>query len=303
MSDETNKTKGSEANLNGIYAAALTPMSRDGSEIAPGCIGPLMDYMDVKGLDGVLVLGTTGEFSSLTFDEKKVVIAEAGSTRGNLKLIVGCSSTSLPETLELVKLAEKKKADAVIITPPFYFKAAPARGIEAYFETVLKSCDCKVLLYHIPANTGIGLERQMLERLSRYENFWGIKDTGGKLQETSKYLGQAPGKVLLGSDQLLLSGLKIGIHGAITACANIIPELVTKIYKGYRNGQDMESDQKSLTEFKKSLGTIPMHSALKSITRLRGIDIGGVRLPLATLGQNDEDFVHSLALRYNLVDI
>lgn len=279
--------------LSGVFVASVTPMTRGGDSVDYGCIGALLNYFESKKLDGVVTLGSTGEFSSLSSDEKTRVIAECASTKGRMKMIVGCGSSSLAETLDLAALAAKKNADAILVPPPFYFRTAPAAGIERFFEIVLERAECPVLLYHVPSVTGIGIDGPMLERLARFKTLWGIKDTGGKLKETRAYLEHTPGGVLLGSDSLMLDGLKLGVQGTISACANVVPELLVKIHE-----TRAETYQSRLTEVRNALRQFPSHAALKRWLSFRGVEAGFVRPPLVDLSPDEVEHLRIVAVRY-----
>lgn len=277
--------------LSGAYAAALTPLSADGMVVSPGGVGPLLGHLEAGGLDGVLVLGTTGEAPSLTFEEKKEIIAEAAATHGRMKLLVGCGSCSLVETLQLVAFAARKQADAVLVPPPFYYRNVSLRGIEEYFAAVLDAAELPVLLYHIPSHTGIPLDRGTLTRLSSKPRLWGVKDSGGKLSDTSRFLAAPPGRVLLGADSQILSGLKLGAQGVISACANILPETVSDIWRKYRAGENAEALQETVAALREKLRQVPIYAAMKFLLREKGIDCGGVRLPLGQLTEEQEEML------------
>lgn len=274
----------------GVYAAAVTPMAKGGESVDIGGVGPLLDYLARRGITGILTLGTTGEFASLSLHEKLELIAESASTRGPLKLIVGCGSPALPETLELMETAARRGATAVLVPPPFYFRNASAKGIENWFNIVLERSNLPVILYHIPAMTALPLDRKMLERLAeKHSNLWGIKDSGGKIQETCRYIAGKPGKVLLGSDSSALAGLQAGAVGLITACANIVPELISRIYARYIKGEIPEDDATRLADIRTFLRQFPLHASLKFWLKCQGIQVGDVRPPLLTLSSQEED--------------
>jgi len=286
--------------LNGAFCATVTPMTKDGERILPENIGPLFHYFSTSGLDGILLLGSTGEGASLSLEEKKVLIDEASSCRGGLKLILGCITTSMSELMELVQLGKKKNATALLIPPPFYYKSVTEEGIEKYFEYVLERSEVPILLYNIPSNTGISLSRGMLERLSRFDTLYGIKESSGKIQETSKYLLTKPKRILLGSDMNLLRGLELGVEGIISACANVVPELVVNIRKGYLSGKEVTILQKRLSEVRKALGQIPFLAGLKRWMKFRDIEVGGIRLPYYSLTKEEQGKILLIASKYNI---
>jgi 4-hydroxy-tetrahydrodipicolinate synthase len=291
--------RGSTREISGVYCATVTPMSERGESVNLSCIGPMLAHLGSRGIDGFVPLGTTGEFASLSFGEKTEVLAESAATKSGLRMIVGCGSSSLRETFDLVALAAKKGADGVLVPPPFYFRNASEAGIEDFFCRVLERAEIPVLIYHVPLLTGIPIERKMLERLAaRFPQLWGIKDTGGKIQDTNRYLAAKPGRVLLGSDSTMLAGLAAGVQGTISACANVVPELVSIIYARHRKREDADRLQDRLTSVRNSLKSLPFHSALKRWLRFQGIDAGDVRPPLQNLTSAEDDSLRQIAKLY-----
>ncbi len=276
--------------LDGVHAAVVTPLAAGGDKLAPGAVGPLLDHLAKRGLHGVLCLGSTGEFASLAHREKLELIAEVAATRGNLRVIVGCGATSLVETRELVDAAAKKNADAVLVPPPYYYRNASASGIEAWFDAVLDFTPLPVLLYHIPSLTGFALDRKMLERLSgRHANLLGIKDSGGKMQETNRYLASKPHRVFVGSDTCALAGLQAGASGLISACANVVPSLMRELYDSWKRGENAENLMNSLLEVRTFLRQYPLQAALKHWLTVTGVQAGETRVPLQILTASDSD--------------
>lgn len=284
--------------LAGLYVASVTPLSDDGATLDLGAIGPLLDHFGRRGLKGLLALGSTGEFSSLSLEERRAVLSEIFSAKAGMKVIVGCGGSALPDVLDLLSLAAKKGAVAALVPPPFYYRTASAEGLERFFRAILEAAEIPVILYHVPALTGIPIDRKMLERLASFPALWGIKDTGGKMQETVRYLSHPPARVMLGSDTLLETGLKAGIQGSISACANIVPDIVSSIMKSYNQGVEMSGAQKKLTKIREYIRNYPFHASLKHWLRLNGIKTGGVRVPLIPLSVQESDNIAKIRLNY-----
>lgn len=283
--------------IDGVHAALVTPFSTGGENLAAGAVGPLLDRLAKRGLHGIAILGTTGEFASVTHREKLELIAEASATRGPLRLIVGCGSCSLPETLELVEAAARKGADAVLVPPPFYYRNASAVGLERWFDAVLERASLPVILYHIPALTGVPLDRKMLERLAdRHPALWGLKDSGGKMQETNRFLASKPKRLFMGSDALALPGLQAGARGLISACANVVPGLVRALYDTSKRGEDADIAMKSLLEVRTFLRQYPLQASIKYWLTINGIPAGDIRPPLQYLSASDMDEINKFAL-------
>ncbi|RMH56639.1 MAG: dihydrodipicolinate synthase family protein [Candidatus Hydrogenedentota bacterium] len=277
-----------------LITALLTPFDEDGNVIQ-GALGPYLSFLEERGIDGVLVLGSTGEFPSLTFDEKCSILDEVMMCRAGLKVIAGCGSTALWESLALAEYARRKGADALLLPPPYYFRTIKDDGLERFFASFLEEAGLPVILYHVPMYTAIPLSRPLLERLTRFESLWGIKDTGGNLRQTARYLAAPPGRVLLGSDTMILSGLKLGVQGIISAGANIQGTRIREIIEKYEEDESAAAVlQKRVALVKERLKILPTAAAMKYWLTLEGIPLGTVRPPLMPLSKEQKNYVRGL---------
>ena len=122
-----------------VVPAAVTPFSLGGAELQLDFIPQHMAYLEHRGADGLLTLGTNGEGVSLSMQERKDVIDAVLTHRGRLQIFAGTGCAALPETVELSRYAIERGVDAVMIVPPFYFKSIETPGLIAYYEAVLSA--------------------------------------------------------------------------------------------------------------------------------------------------------------------
>ena len=217
-----------------VVPATVTPMSEGGERLLLDWIPQHLAYLEHRGADGVVALGTTGEGVSLSLQERKQVIDAVVTHRGRLFVMFGTGCASLPETIGLSRYAIERGADAVMIVPPFYFKDVDVEGLIAYYQAVLAALppERKVILYNIPDTSGVEISDELVDALlERFpERLLGIKDTSGRLERTRRYVERYPRlAVYNGNDAALSEAAALGVTGAISAVANVFPDLVASV--------------------------------------------------------------------------
>lgn len=277
-------------NYRGIICAMITPLDEE-QNINKKATYELIDYLINKGVSGLFILGTNGEFHVLSDDEKvefaKTVI---DYTNKRVSVFVGVGGNSTREVISLAKQMESIGADALSIITP-YFVPPTQRELIEHYKAIAESVSLPIMMYNMPGKTGINIEPESVNELADVKNIVGIKDSSGKLDNIKAYIEIAKEKdfaVFSGSDSLILETLKAGGQGAVAATANFLAGIDVSIYNNFVNG-DLESAKKaqdSIEELRRilKLGTIP--SVIKKTVVLNGINVGPARLPVSEL--NDE---------------
>src|SRR5262244_4393959 len=137
-----------------FWVAASTPCGKD-LKFDEELYKDVLAYLKSNGADGVVVLGTTGEFPSFSVAERKKIAETAFKHRNGLNIIVSPGTANFPETLELSKHAEENAADGLLVVPPFYYKHPRPDGLIRYFSMLFESVKIPINLYHIPFATGV----------------------------------------------------------------------------------------------------------------------------------------------------
>lgn len=267
----------------GIIPAMVTPFDGNGrlhEEVARQMIRRLLQ----AGAHGIFVLGTNGEFFAMTDDEKvELVRIAADEIAGKIPLYAGAGSITTSETVSLSRQLEVAGADALSIITP-YFVPVNQSEIYEHFAAVAGSTDLPIVLYNIPARTGVMLEAGTVASLSQIPNIVGVKDSSGNFEHMLQLIQQTDNdfSVLAGTDAFILSVLMAGGSGAIAASANIAPETVVSIYNDWQAGQLTEAAkaQADIAVVRKLMqfGTIP--AGLKEVMNQLGIGVGSPRLPV-----------------------
>ncbi len=225
--------------LNGIFPPIPTSF-RENGELAAAEMQDNLSKLAEYDLAGFLVLGSNGEMIHLSDAEKREVyrISRSAIPSGKL-MIAGTGGQSTRQTLELSLAAADEGADAVLILHPYYYKGQMNQGaLVEHYHTVADRCGVPVIIYNMPANTGMDLESSQILAIAEHPNIIGVKDSGGNLTKMGAILSAAkPGfQVLAGSAGFLLPALSIGACGGILALANIAPQACIDLYRAFMSG-------------------------------------------------------------------
>ena len=172
------KVAGPAGDKGKFYVAACTPCDKN-LKFDEGAYKDMMAYFKDQGADGVVVLGTTGEYPSFSVAERKKIAETALKHRNGLLIIVSPGTPNFPETIELSQHAAANGADGLLIIPPFYYKNPPLAGLTKYYSLIFDQVKIPINLYHIPGTSAVPDQPELLHSLEHYPNLAGIKDSNG----------------------------------------------------------------------------------------------------------------------------
>jgi dihydrodipicolinate synthase/N-acetylneuraminate lyase len=264
--------------LRGALAAAVTPL-RDGAFDA-AAVGPYVDFLAGHGLDGALVLGTTGEGVLFSTEERKqVATAFVEAARGRLQVAVHCGAQTTRDTVLLAEHAVAVGADAVAVIAPPYF-ALDEPELLAHFETAARaSSPLPFYLYEFEARSGYAIPLRVIELLrERAPNLAGMKVSDSPWERLEPYLLEGL-DVFVGAEGLLERGLAAGAAGAVSGLAASFPDAVVLLVRG----PSAEAGERA-SVLRAELQRFPFHAASKTVLGLRGVPVAPeVRAPLRGL--------------------
>jgi len=275
--------------LEGVIAAPLTLFNKDGS-IDFSEQRKYLEFLKMKGINGLFLCGTTSEGLLLTLDERKQLFQLAKETfpdNDDISLIAHCSSLRLDETKELISFAHSIGINEISVLPPIYHKCSDDE-IEGYFSELLSSFpNLHFYIYNIPQLALNKVTRKIVENLlNKYNNLYGIKDSSGDFSaivELIKIKREKPDfKIVVGFDIAFLPALIAGIDGTVSGPAAVFPEPFVKTYQ-YFKANDIEKAKKSfelLLASSESVGEGYDISVLKKALSYRGFGNGNMRKPL-----------------------
>jgi dihydrodipicolinate synthase/N-acetylneuraminate lyase len=264
--------------LRGALAAAVTPLRYGAFDAA--AVGPYVDFLASHQLDGVLVLGTTGEGVLFSPEERReIATAFVEAARGRLQVAVHCGAQTTRDTALLAEHAAAAGADAVAVVAPPYF-ALDELELLAHFEAAARACaPLPFYLYEFEARSGYAIPLPVIERLrERVSNLAGMKVSDSPWERVEPYLVEGL-DVFVGAEGLLELGLGAGAAGAVSGLAASFPDAVVPIVRE-RTAEAGET----ATVLRAQLQRFPFHAASKTVLGLRGVPVAPeVRAPLRGL--------------------
>jgi len=268
--------------LTGVSVAMVTPFNKDES-INEEQLRNLVNYLIDKGVNGLVPVGTTGEFVNMTFEERlrviEVVIDEAN---GRVPVIAGTGESGTRMVIDATNSAADLGADAVLIVTPYYLRPK-AKGLYDHYFNIAENTDIPIIMYNIPVCTGVELPWTVVEDLTDIENIVGIKDSSGDYKYFSALLEKVSDKisVLIGWDENVLGALAGGAAGCILGSANVIPQFWLEIYNHVKNNRlkEAQETQKKVQKIARMLINSGALGA-KECLNIMGIPVGITRSPI-----------------------
>ena len=266
--------------LRGALAASVTPLRDGGAELDDDAFGPLVDFFVASGLDGIMVLGTSGEGILLSPVERRRaadLFLQASDRR--LQVAVQCGAQTTADTMTLAAHAAEVGADAVVVVGPPYFPLDEQAQYAHFFAAAVACAPLPFYVYEFASTSGYAVAPTVLQRLrENAPNLAGLKVSDTPWAAFERYL--LPGfDVFVGPEALIQQGLEGGAVGAISALASAFPEEVASVVR-----QPTPAGARHLAELRASVERFPRQAALKRLLGLRGVPLReDVRAPLRGL--------------------
>lgn len=274
--------------LYGITVAMLTPITPD-NKVDYDKLAKLTKWLISKGVHCLFCGGTDSEFLHLTIPErKKMAETIVANAQGRVPVYVQCGAMLQSDTLELAHHAKSIKADGIGLVTPAYYPITE-REMEHYYITVCNAVgkDCPVYIYNIPQCTTNDIKPETVQRIASVcPNLAGIKYNYPSIDQTLEYttVNNWSFSVLQGEDRTLTAWLAMGCDGTVSGSGNIFPEPLVAAYNAYQEG-----DMKSALYYSR-LASLFIDALdgdniayFKEASKLRGLDLGCMRLPLMNM--------------------
>lgn len=282
--------------LAGLVAATYTPL-HDTGEINLDIVPAIVEHLLPQGVSGLYVCGSTGEGMSLTSDERRrVTEAYVQATAGRVPVIVQVGHNSVREARSLAEHAAEIGADAISATCPSYFPVRDAKTLAACMSEIAGGASkLPFYYYHIPVLTGSAVDVAEFMKCGgdQINNLVGLKYTDTKLFEFQHCLESDNGRfdVVWGCDEMLLGALATGARAAIGSTYNVAAPLYGRLIAAFESG-DLDQARKLQSQSIQMIRTLnhfPFHAAMKAVLRMRGLEVGGCRLPQARLDSGETE--------------
>ena len=267
----------------GAATALITPMNKDGS-VNFERLSSLVDEQVKGGIDALVICGTTGEKSTLNYEEHvRVIETAAKANAGRVPLIAGTGSNDTVYSVGLCEDAEKAGADAFLMVTPYYNKTSQ-RGLIAHYNYIADRVNKPIILYNVPSRTGVAIKPETYKELAKHPNIVATKEANGDLSAVSKtrYLCGDELDIYSGNDDQAVPIMSLGGIGVISVLSNFLPDVMHKMCADYLSGNtksaaDMQIKYTGLMNALFSdVNPIPVKAAMDIL----GLGAGPCRLPL-----------------------
>jgi 4-hydroxy-tetrahydrodipicolinate synthase len=230
---------GTEKSTFGRLMTAMVTPFKDDLSLDLNAVDKIVAHLIETGTETLVVSGTTGESPTLEEDEKKVLLSRViKAANGQAKIIMGTGSNSTNKSIDATKEAESLGADGVLVVAPYYSKPSQ-NGMLEHFSRICASTTLPVVLYNIPARTGVNVQVETILELSkRHKNLYALKDSTGNVDQSAEIAGRANAefRIYSGDDYLTLPFLSIGGCGIISVASHIAGKQIAQMIEHFFAG-------------------------------------------------------------------
>ena len=263
----------------GIVVPMVTPFTAEG-ELDEGAARRIIDFLLQGGVDGIFILGTTGEKASIPVSMRRKLIRLAVE-HVNCRALVyaGISDDCLSHSLEAAEESFRLGVDAVAAHPPCYYSLQPDELLD-YFITLANNLSGPLLLYNIPSTTHVSIPVEVIARLSQQPNVVGLKDSEnreGRPEEVVRYVGGREGfSLFIGTAALAAQAFSLGMDGVVPSSANLVPHLWRQVYTSAK-ASDWEAVEQSQSRVNRVASVFQRNRTL-------GQSLAALKAAMSTLG-------------------
>ena len=291
----------------GVLPAMITPLTKDGKINIPA-LRKLIDFLINGGVHGIYAMGTTAEFYAPTNDEyREVLEATVDHVAGRVPVYAGVNAITTRDCIELTNIASSIKGIGALSALTPYFISVTQNELRVHFEAIAKSTHLPIILYDNSPKTHISIKPDTVEKLAATPNIVAIKDSSGDLTNTADIIRRTANNdnfhVLMGRDSLIHAALCYGATGAVAACANVAPKLVSSIYDKYVAGDIAGSlaDQYTLVPLRLAFGLGSFPAVIKESLELLGIEAGPCAAPVGPLSTDEREYLKKILIEMELL--
>ncbi|MFC0524195.1 4-hydroxy-tetrahydrodipicolinate synthase [Pontibacillus salicampi] len=269
-----------------VLTAMVTPFDNRGN-LDLEKTTKLVDYLIDNGSDGLVIAGTTGESPTLT-GEEKVALCEhvVKVVNKRVPVLAGTGSNNTHATIDLTKKVEHTGVDGIMLVAPYYNKPSQ-EGLYQHFSTIAAATSLPVMLYNVPGRSSVSIDVDTVVRLSEVDNIVSIKDAAGDLDAMTEMIAKTSDdfSVYSGEDSLTLPSFSVGANGIVSVSAHVIGAEMKEMLEAIEKGERQKAAQlhQQLLPIMQGCFMAPSPSPVKTALQMKGIDVGGVRLPLLPL--------------------
>jgi len=281
--------------ISGALTALITPFTSN-NELDIDSFDKLVEWQISEKINGLVVVGTTGESATLSHDEHKFLIEHCVATiRGRVPVVAGAGSNSTKEAIELAKHAQAARVDALLVVTPYYNKPCQ-RGLIEHYSAIANAVTVPIIIYNIPGRSVIDILPQTIKHLTlKHKNIIGVKDATGSIDRVAQQRSLCgPNFIQLsGNDCTSIAFNAQGGQGCISVTSNVAPKLCAELQAACKNG-----DYKTALTINDKLQTLnealflePNPAGIKYAVSKLGLCSEYVRSPMVTLEEETKKII------------
>lgn len=289
----------------GAGVALVTPFTGEDLKINFSLFEEIIENQIQNGTDALVICGTTGEKSTLVYDEHVEALRIAVETAGKrVPVIAGTGSNDTKHAVMLSNDAERFGVDGLLMVTPYYNKASQDGLIESY-SYIEKRVSTPIILYNVPSRTGVNIKPETYKELSKLPLINGAKEASGDISALAKSMALCGDDLNFysGNDDQITAFMALGAKGVISVLSNIAPKLTHDIAQYGLDGNIQKSAELQLEYIDLcnalfcDVNPIPVKAAMC----MMGWDVGRCRMPLSPLNSANTELLKSVLMKHNMI--
>jgi 4-hydroxy-tetrahydrodipicolinate synthase len=281
-----------------LLTAMVTPFDKD-LKVDRNKTEELVEHLISTGTTAIVVAGTTGESPTLTTQEKLDLFRHVVEiVNGRIPVIAGTGSNNTAVSIELTQKAEEIGVDGMMLVVPYYNKPSQ-EGLYQHFKSIASSTKLPIMLYNIPGRSVINMNVDTVARLAHdVENIVALKEANADLTQMAEIIDRTPDHFNLytGDDKMTIPCLAVGGTGVVSVASHIIGNEMTEMIQLFVSGENEKAAalHRKLLPIFEGIFITSNPSPIKAALALKGLDVGGVRLPLVNCNEKEINFLQGL---------
>lgn len=288
--------------FSGSYTVTVTPFTEGGKSIDYTAWGRFLDWQLASGVPGIIILGTTGEFLTITDDERGAFVeATVKHIAGRIPVLVGAMNAYTPNAVRNAKQAQDLGADGLMIIPPYYYTPTEDE-IFNYYKAICEGCDLPIMLYNNPFTSNVDMSAKLVGRLTRaFDQIRYIKEASQRIERIHAIIRETDGVMNVWAGQQVLESYKMGAKGYVNPYGNYIPRASVKFVEYAEQGrwEDVWAIQSVIQKFDAIITAgHPLYGHQcysKALAAAAGYPVGDVRAPITTFASLGEEGTERVA--------
>ena len=275
--------------FSGSYTVTVTPFTEGGKSIDYPAWGRFLDWQLASGVPGIIILGTTGEFLTISDDERGAFVeATVKHIAGRIPVLVGAMNAYTPIAVRNARQAQDLGADGLMIIPPYYYTPTDDE-IFNYYKAICEGCDLPIMLYNNPYTSNVDMSAKLVGRLTRaFDQIRYIKEASQRIERIHAIIRETDGVMNVWAGQQVLESYKMGAKGYVNPYGNYIPRASVKFVEYAEQGrwEDVWAIQSMIQKFDAIITAgHPLYGHQcysKALAAAAGYPVGDVRPPITT---------------------